>query len=188
MDLQLSLAEEKDLPAIAALMNAAFRGPTTQRAWTVEGDYITGERTSVSLLAEELAAGTRTLLLKNETGVLSGCVSLRPLSPRRWYLGALTVDPSLQNAGLGRRLLLAAEEYAYREGAREIEMTVVNLRDALIAWYERRGYQKTGQHEPFPYGDPRFGIPLRDDLNFVVLEKHLSPPQPDQLTRSGTGL
>jgi hypothetical protein len=52
-------------------------------------------------------------------------------------------------------------------------MTVISIRDALIAWYERRGYVRTGETEPFPYGDRRFGIPLRDDLLFVVLEKHL---------------
>ena len=52
-------------------------------------------------------------------------------------------------------------------------MGVLNVRDALIAWYERRGYQRTGKTEPFPYGDNRFGTPLRDDLEFVILEKQL---------------
>ncbi len=50
-------------------------------------------------------------------------------------------------------------------------MTVIQLRDRLIAWYERRGYRRTGKTLPFPYGDDRFGIPNRDDLHFVVLEK-----------------
>jgi hypothetical protein len=36
-----------------------------------------------------------------------------------------------------------------------------------------RGYHKTGETEPFPYGDDRFGAPLRDDLSFLVLEKDL---------------
>jgi hypothetical protein len=53
-------------------------------------------------------------------------------------------------------------------------MTVIHLRDTLIAWYERRGYRRTGETEPFPYGDERFGIPRRDDLYFVVLEKALA--------------
>lgn len=52
-------------------------------------------------------------------------------------------------------------------------MTVVNVRDTLIAWYIRRGYFLTGETEPFPYDDNRFGTPLRDDLAFVVLEKVL---------------
>jgi hypothetical protein len=52
-------------------------------------------------------------------------------------------------------------------------MTVVNVRDALIRWYERRGYRLTGERRPFPYGDHRFGRATRDDLEFVVLEKAL---------------
>ena len=50
-------------------------------------------------------------------------------------------------------------------------MTVVNVRDTLIAWYQRRGYALTGETKPFPYDDKRFGTPLRDDLYFVMLEK-----------------
>ncbi len=59
-------------------------------------------------------------------------------------------------------------------GGKRVRITVVNVRDALIAWYIRRGYDKTGETEPFPYGDDRFGHPLRDDLGFVVLEKALT--------------
>ena len=54
-----------------------------------------------------------------------------------------------------------------------MQMTVISLRHSLIAWYERRGYRRTGASEPFPYGDERVGVPLRDDLHFVVLEKFL---------------
>ena len=60
-----------------------------------------------------------------------------------------------------------------RSGRERIRMNVVNVRDALIAWYLRRGAHKTGETEPFPYGDDRFGAPLRDDLSLPVLEKKL---------------
>ena len=46
-----------------------------------------------------------------------------------------------------------------------------HVRDTLIAWYERRGYHRTGETEPYPYGDNRFGTPLREDLEFAILEK-----------------
>jgi ribosomal protein S18 acetylase RimI-like enzyme len=85
----------------------------------------------------------------------------------------LTVRPDLQNRQLGRALLSAAEEFAKERGGRRIRMTVVNVRDSLIAWYERRGYRSTGETQPFPYGDERYGRPLRDDLHFVVLEKDI---------------
>jgi hypothetical protein len=48
---------------------------------------------------------------------------------------------------------------------------VLHVRETLIAWYERRGYRKTGENEPYPYGDERFGKPLVDGLYFVVMEK-----------------
>ncbi len=85
----------------------------------------------------------------------------------------MTVRPDLQNKQLGRRLLNAAEEFAKERGAHRMRMTVVNVRKALIAWYERRGYTLTGETRPFPYGDERFGRPLRDDLHFVMLQKDL---------------
>ena len=52
-----------------------------------------------------------------------------------------------------------------------MRMTVIDIRDELIAFYERRGYARTGRKKPFPYGDERFGIPKRDDLRFEILEK-----------------
>lgn len=174
MEITLLKAESADLPAVAALMNAAFRGTPSDRSWSVETGYISGERTNETLLREELAEGAHLLLVRDAvTSLLQGCVSLRALSPERWYLGSLTIHPELQNAGFGRVLLDAAEKYAAQQGACEVEMTVVNLRDSLLAWYERRGYVRTGEMRDFPYGDDRFGTPLRDDLQFVVLTRRL---------------
>jgi ribosomal protein S18 acetylase RimI-like enzyme len=85
----------------------------------------------------------------------------------------LTVQPGLQDRQLGRALLACAEEFAKARGSFAIRLAVLNVRKALIAWYERRGYARTGKTEPFPYGDNRFGKPLRDDLEFILLEKRL---------------
>jgi ribosomal protein S18 acetylase RimI-like enzyme len=102
-----------------------------------------------------------------------GTVLLDPNNNGVWYLGLLTVRPDLQNRQLGRALLAAAEAFAKENGARRIQMTVVNVRTTLIAWYERRGYTVTNETRPFPYGDERFGKSLRNDLHFVVLEKNI---------------
>jgi len=102
-----------------------------------------------------------------------GVVWLEPQSGSVWYLGMLTVRPDLQASRLGRGLLEQAEVFAQHRGARRLRMTVVSVRETLIAWYERRGYRLTGETEPFPYDDERFGRPKRDDLVFVVLEKAL---------------
>jgi len=66
-----------------------------------------------------------------------------------------------------------AEGFAKERGACRMRISVVNVRKTLIAWYERRGYILTGETQPFPYGDERFGKPLRDDLQFVLLEKNI---------------
>ena len=49
-------------------------------------------------------------------------------------------------------------------------MTVITVREELIAWYEKNGYQKTGKVLPFPV-DERYGIPTQP-LEMMVLEKH----------------
>jgi ribosomal protein S18 acetylase RimI-like enzyme len=174
MSVLLQVAEEADLPGIVALMNAAFRGGSAEASWNAETWFITGDRTNEALLRGEMDGDAQYLVAREDGGLApQGCVSLKALSAERWYLGALTVDPSLQNVGFGGKLLGSAEAYAVAHGARRMEMTVVNVRDALIRWYERRGYRLTGERRPFPYGDHRFGRATRDDLEFVVLEKAL---------------
>jgi ribosomal protein S18 acetylase RimI-like enzyme len=162
-------------------MNAAFRGTGPNASWNTEAPYLSGERTNEAALLRDLASKPNALfLVASETTAspILGCVWLEPRSADTWYLGSLTIDPTLQNSGLGRQLLAAAEQSALHHGAAKIQMTVINVRDTLIAWYQRRGYHLTGEVRPFPYGDNRFGTPLRDDLTFVVLEKSLTPSTP----------
>jgi ribosomal protein S18 acetylase RimI-like enzyme len=90
------------------------------------------------------------------------------------YFGMFAVRPTLQGGGLGKAVLADAERTAHETwGAREMQMTVISQREDLIAWYERRGYRRTGEMTPFPYGDERFGIPQRADLEFELLVKPL---------------
>jgi ribosomal protein S18 acetylase RimI-like enzyme len=171
----LNPAVEADYPAIIDLANLAYRGTGPSASWNIE-NFIEGQRLNDSLLREDLAAKPEAHLLtyrEDPDGPLLGTVLLDPKKDGVWYLGLLTVRPDLQKRKLGRALLAAAENFAKERGARRIQMTVVNVRDILIAWYERRGYILTDETRPFPYGDERFGKPLRDDLYFVVLEKDL---------------
>lgn len=167
-----------DLTEIARLVNSAYRGDSSRVGWASEADMIGGQRTDPDTLREELTAGPERVILslrEVEGGPILACVLLEKVPEHdgraRCYLGMLTVEPTLQDRGLGRILLGHAEAYARDWGADRVVMTVIQLRDRLIAWYERRGYVKTGKTLPFPYGDDRFGIPNRDDLHFVVLEK-----------------
>mgnify|MGYP001627496857 CR=1 FL=1 len=173
--MELTIAAPADLPEIVALVNSAYRGEAALQGWTTEAGYIGGQRTDIIALSEDLAAApeARLLIHRLGSGALVACVWLEPASESAWLLGMLTVRPDLQASGLGRRLLGAAETYAKAGGASRIRMTVISVRDTLIAWYRRRGYELTGETKPFPYGDTRFGEPTREDLEFLVMEKPL---------------
>ena len=174
---ELVPAEDADVPSIVALMNRAYRGSGTSSGWSTEAGYITGDRTTERLLRADPAAKPAASLLTwrdQRDGSLKGCVWLEPIGDGAWYLGSLAVDPQRQKGGLGHALLSSAEQRIRERGGKRVRMTVVNVREVLIAWYLRRGYHNTGETEPFPYGDDRFGVPQRDDLSFVVLEKDLT--------------
>lgn len=170
-------ADPSDLPAVAALVNSAYRGESSRQGWTTEADYLGGQRTDAETLAKDLAAanGRAALMTLRDAadGPLLGCVWLEPTDGEAWYLGMLTVRPDLQDRRLGRTMLAAAEEHVRGQGAQRVRMTVIQIRNTLIAWYERRGYARTGETRPFPYADLRFGQPARDDLEFIVMEKVL---------------
>jgi GNAT superfamily N-acetyltransferase len=170
----LSPAADAEIPALADFVNAAYRGDSARAGWAHEADVLGGQRTDPAMLRADLAARPDARLLAwRQAEALLGCVWLEPAEGGLWTLGMLTVRPDLQDRRLGRRLLQAAEAWAAARGARRIRMTVIQVRDGLIAWYERRGYRRTGETQAFPYGDVRFGEPLRDDLCFVVMEKAL---------------
>ena len=170
-------ASPADIPALHALIESAYRGESARQGWTHEADLLGGQRTDVEALAEIIADPAQTLLLMEEAGALVGCVLVAekagPQKEKRGYLGMLTVSPSLQSGGYGRRLIDAAEQHARDFGATAMEMTVIKSRRELIDWYIRRGYADTGREEPFPLDDVRYGLPKTRDLVFVVLAKAL---------------
>jgi ribosomal protein S18 acetylase RimI-like enzyme len=169
-----AIATDADLDAIAALVNSAYRGDSSRTGWTTEADYLEGQRTDAERLREQLAATPGAVMLTfRDDSALLGSVWLEPRGADVWYLGMFTIRPDLQARGLGRTLLEEAERFARARGARRMRISVIQLRGPLIAWYERRGFRATGEAVPFPYGDPRNGIPLRDDLQLLVFEKPL---------------
>jgi ribosomal protein S18 acetylase RimI-like enzyme len=158
-------------------MNAAYGGRGEIASWTHVKEFLVGDRTSPAALRAEMAGSPRAALFvvrHPDSGALRGSVLLEPRSAAVWYLGSLTVDPHEQNAGLGRRILEAAEHQIAGLGGKQVVIDVLNVRGSLIAWYERRGYRLTGEAHPYPYEDNRYGVPQRPDLAFVVLEKTLA--------------
>ena len=171
-------AVRTDVDAIVALTESAYRGNASRTGWTTEADLLDGQRTDAREVAELIEKPDARLLLAEHDGrLLACCVVEKLLSGEHAgdaYFGMFSVRPEAQGNGTGRALLAEGERVARDEWlARAIRMSVIDVRDELIAWYERRGYRRTGEYKPFPYGDPRFGIPKRDDLRFEWLVKEL---------------
>jgi ribosomal protein S18 acetylase RimI-like enzyme len=147
--------------------------------WTTEADLLDGQRTDAAEVAGLVANPAVRLLLAERDGTLLASCVLERLSaghPGDGYFGMFSVRPEAQGNGTGRALLAEAERVARDElRCRAMRMSVIGARVELIAWYERRGYRRTGEYKPFPYGDARFGIPKRDDLRFEWLVKDLAP-------------
>lgn len=163
-----------DIARLQPFVHAAYRGDTARKGWTHEADLLDGQRIDAEGLGEVINDPKQVILLAEQTGRLVGCVQVTDKGEALAYLGMLSVDPDLQGAGLGRRLIAAAEtEARNRFGCTRMEMTVIAQRRELIDWYVRCGYQLTGETRPFPATDPRFGLPRRDDLAFVVLTRAL---------------
>lgn len=162
-----------DASALVALVESAYRGEASRAGWTTEADLLDGQRIDVEGLVETLGKPDSRVVLSEDNGKLLGCAHVERQNDYG-YFGMFSVRPNLQGVGLGNALLAECERIA-REDWRcaSMRMTVISVRDELIAWYERRGYRRTGRYKPFPYGDARFGIPKRDDLRFEWLEKVL---------------
>ncbi len=171
----LEPALDADHPELVDLVNLAYRGRGGEaESWNVETGVVAGERITLEHLRENLASTPHArLMLHRQGGTILACVWLEAMPDGSWHLSLLAVRPGLQAGGLGRRMLEASEAHAKAAGADRVHLAVLNARQTLIGWYARRGYRRTGETVPFPYGDDRFGRPLRDDLSFVVLEKAL---------------
>lgn len=166
----------------AALVESAYRGDASRAGWTTEADLLAGQRLDADMAAEVLAQDDTVVFAVSATdaevvSTFAASVQLVRNSEDEAYLGMFAVSPDQQGSGLGSRLMAWAENWVRTQwGVRSVKMTVIRQREELIEFYKRRGYQPTGETEPFPYGDERFGTPLRDDLEFVVLAKDLATP------------
>lgn len=168
----VSQAIIEDIPALVALINGAYRGEASKKGWTTEADLLKGElRTDIPALTA-LMNKPQTIILKYTTaaGDITGSVYLEK-QERGLYLGMLSVTPLLQDAGIGKHLMSAAEQYAQKTNCPCIFMSVISIRFELIAWYERRGYRKTGETKSMP-ADNLFGIPTQP-LEFAIMEKKM---------------
>lgn len=193
-------ATSSDVPSVLALIRSAYRGESSRAGWTTEADFVTDDRIDETGLLQKINEPNGLLLVAGQAisssssgrdtqkdaspsssssspPILACCEILRHPEPSKVaYLGLFSVSPTLQNGGIGKKVLAEAERLAREElGAEVMDLQTLWMRDELIAYYERRGYHVVkGETRPFPYEhmvNPRPG--MREDLYFVVMRKSL---------------
>lgn len=167
----ITKATLEDIPALVTLINSAYRGETSKKGWTTEAHLLEGKRTDEQEMTQIFLDPKNTILKFTENNTIIGSVLLVE-KEHQLYLGMLTVSPELQNSGIGKKLLAEAEKQAKALGLSSIIMTVISVREELIAWYKRHGYVDTGEREAFPVSD--IHVTVSDEpLEFIYLEKTL---------------
>lgn len=173
--LVLRPAVDADAAGIAALVNRAYRGETSRAGWTTEADLLEGVRT--------LPAEVQALIAQPAVWILTGWLDGQLIGTlcAEWHaetqvvhLGLIAVEPSLQNRGIGKALIKSAEQHARQQWQAQFsQMAVIHLRSALICFYQRLGYQPTGETRAFPYQPAMWQAKVKD-LQLILLRKALT--------------
>lgn len=165
-------ATQNDITSIVDLVNIAYRAKDTQ-GWTSESAIVAGDRINAAQVQQLLIDDSKVFLMF-EDAVLIGCVHIQ-IQKNSCYIGMLTTHPQVQNQGIGKKILQFAESFAIQNHAIDtLNMSVLSSRTELITFYERRGYQLTGETTAYPI-DANVGQPLVKDLVLLHLEKQVKP-------------
>lgn len=167
----ITKASLEDVSILNTLINSAYRGASSKKGWTTEAHILLGKRTSEDELIAIIQDKKSTILKYSDKDKIIGCVLLKE-NENELYLGMLSVSPELQNSGIGKKLMQQAEIFASEVGLSKIVMTVISVREELIAWYNRNGFVDTGLREPFPVSNV-FSQITNEPLEFMVLEKRI---------------
>jgi len=153
-------ATPDDIPALVSLINSAYR---------VEDFFVNGDRTNAEDVGARIAAPNACfLVVDGAAGVLAGAVYV-DVKSSRGHFALLSVDPFLQRKGVGRALIVAAEDYCRSAGCQSLDLEVVNLRSELPDYYTALGFQAFGT-APFPDASK-----LSRDAHLVLMTKPLLP-------------
>ena len=167
-------AEVNDSATIAQLINSAYRGESSRKGWTTEADLLEGLRTTTADVAKIIKREDAFMLIgtHNNEIVATICCEWQAIAGSNTaHFGMIAVKPSLQNKGYGKQIIAAAEALTRREWrAVGFTMTVISIRHTLIAFYEKLGYQRTGEFKDFPV-KPELWQPKVEGLNLQYLAK-----------------
>jgi ribosomal protein S18 acetylase RimI-like enzyme len=161
-----------DASQIVALVNAAYRGDSSRSGWTTEADLLEGIRTDYAEVMTILDDQASMILVGIRDTQMVASVHLQK-NAEAAFLGMFAVNPCSQGAGIGKQMLVVVEHRARTVwGVRKIQMKVINVRHELIAFYERRGYQRTGVAQEFILPEA-MGRAKVSSLKLEVLEKNI---------------
>ena len=171
-DWQFRNATPDDVPAVVALVESAYRGEASRAGWTTEADLLDGQRRIRRRPGVHRPAGTASCCSRNTT--VSRRLRARRGAQDCRLLRHVLGRPTVQGRGTGSRVLAEAERSCETNGGcRTVRMTVIDIRDELIAWYERRGYVRTGTRSHSRTATSGSECRSAQDLRFEVLEKRL---------------
>ena len=181
-----------DVEALVRLVESAYRGEASREGWTTEAHLLEGQRTDADAVREIIGSPEARILVVevSESAGESGRTATTATTTtalRSWAVASWSHDPTPPPTWACSRWPRPAKVTGWAGpssprpsgwpatswGPKHMVMTVIRQRTDLIRWYERLGYRRTGETQPFPYGDERFGLPTRPDLEFVVLAKPL---------------
>jgi len=170
MDMILREATSLDAADIVGLVNRAYRPSFENGGWTHERDLVAGNRTEYEQLLSLFRPLSKILLLC-QSDVIFACVHLLHNDDSTADIGMLATEPNFQTRGLGKQMLLEAEQYAVEHYSTTMfRLCVLLARPELIAFYQRRGYQQTGEVQDYPI-DAGVGQPRIDGLQIITLTK-----------------
>lgn len=168
--------EAGDAEALRVLIERAYRDPANAGNWDSESHLLRGPRTSLAEVEALLADANSRIVIAERNGRIDACALIQrrdgAAGATAAYFGMFAVDPDARGSGLGAVVLAECERRAAALWcASAMVMTVISVREALIGWYERRGYARTGARQPFPFSETSGA--LRRDFDMVELAKPL---------------
>lgn len=146
----IEAAQATDLAALVVMIENCYRGDHARMGWTHEADLLFDQRLADGELQALFRNPDVAIIVARQGIDIIGCVAITDRPPDSAYVGMLCVDPPFQSSGLGGRLLATAERFCARLGVSRMEMSVIDRRAELIAWYDRKGWTDNGNRSPFP--------------------------------------
>lgn len=133
--LALRAARPEDAARLAAIAEAAYApyvARMDRRPAPMDADY-----------AGAIASGHAAVLAGADDRAVGFVIQFPRVED--WFVENLAVDPALQGAGLGRRLMAEAERAARAAGQRFIRLYTNVAMTENIPFYEALGYRVTGR-------------------------------------------